>query len=111
MFAAAYRRKSVWSDFSDWVRSWMPARNWPSQLKDVVDVDELTDQVAQRIDKSWRNARQMSRAALREARRGGRRMTGFGEDAMQWAGRPNTLKIAMVVAGLGILAIWAGRRQ
>lgn len=110
MFTASYRRRSAWSEFSDWLRSWTPRRTWSSQLKSAVDVDELTSQVADRLGLSWRNARHMSRSAMRDARRAGRQMARMGEHTLEWAGRPNVLKIGMVVAGLGLLALWAGRR-
>lgn len=110
MFTASYRRRSMWSEFSDWLRSWAPRRTWSSQLRSSVDVDELTNQVANRLGMSLRSARHMSRSAMRDARRAGRQMARLGGDTLEWAGRPNVLKIGMVVAGLGLLALWAGRR-
>ncbi len=109
MFTASYRRRSVWSDLSDWFKSWTPRRTWSSQLKSA-DVDELTSQVADRLALRWRDARRLSRSAMRDAKRTGRQMVRIGENTLHWAGRPNVLKIGMVVAGLGILALWVGRR-
>lgn len=99
MFASR-RDRSFLSD----VREWM--RDWPSRRSRAIDLDRLTDQVAQRLSRSMHGARG---AWLRTGRTGREWAQASGESAVAVARSPY-LRVAAFAAGLSLLAVLVARR-